>query len=209
MNQLKYTCFYPGEFSPPTKMHLNTLHWLLSKPEIGHVNVVIGSTGVNEITQEQKKSLWELLLKSSMAPQATIITSKSKGSISEIYDILLKKSDMPCFIALDEKSARNSKLQEKFDIFPNYGISLIPSQFKKSSSRVISALQDSNNERLKMELPEDFSEDMIQAYRDVLTKVNDPEAPQEMSKDIDYKKRYEAMFNDGFWNNVFLPIAKS
>lgn len=206
MNQLRYPCFYPGDFAPPTKMHLNTLHWLLSKPEVGHVNVVLGKSKPGEITQEQKKALWEILLKSSMAPQASVIVSKGNGPISEIYDIFSKKKDMPSYIALDEKSSRNKKFQEKFEVFPHYGIQLIPSQFKMSSDKVIKAVQDNDDDLLKSELPSDFNSDMIKSYKEILKQKNDPEAPEEMSPNLNYKDRYISMFNDGFWKSVFNPI---
>ena len=207
MNQLKYPCFYPGDFAPPTKMHLNTLYWLLSKPEVGHVSVVIGAKPTDGVTSEQKKALWEMLLRSTTAPQATILVSKEKGPLSEVYDNMMKRKEMPCFIALDESSSRNKRFQEKFEIFPNYGIQLIPSQFKKSSERARQAIDSGDTERLKLELPKDFNQDMVDSYVRILSAKNDPEAPEEQSKDIDYKNRYESMFNDGFWKNVFLPIV--
>jgi phosphopantetheine adenylyltransferase len=64
---IEHVCFYPGDFAPPTRFHMDTLFWLMTRNEVGHVNIVIGKDPSNNITQDQKAKLWELLLKSSMA----------------------------------------------------------------------------------------------------------------------------------------------
>jgi hypothetical protein len=209
MYDKSYPCYYPGEFSPPTKYHLNTLHWLLSKPEIHRVNVVIGSDQQGQITQDQKARLWEMLFKSKFAPQAGIIKSKQNGPISEVYEAFNKDKNLPAFLALDENASRNKKLQEKFQNFPYFGIQIIPSQFHKSSKNLLTAVQNNDFEGVKNELPGDFSDDSVRDYMDILKpKQQDVEAPEEQSPNIDYKSRYTNMFNDGYWKNVFQPIEK-
>ena len=202
------TCFYPGKFSPPTKFHLNTLFWLITRPEVGHVNVVIGKDEPGELPQEQKAQLWELLLKSSMAPRAAIIKSKDAGPMGEIYNIFAKKPDMEGHIALDEDTARNKKLQEKLSVYPNYTFQLTPSKFDKSSAAMIKAIQEDNKQAVKQLLPDDFSESMVDAYIAICKPKDDPEAPEEKSPLLNYQQQYNEMFNDGFWNSVFQPMVE-
>lgn len=206
--QEQHPCFYPGEFAPPTKMHLNALYWLLNRPEIGHVNVVIGKTN-GPISQDQKARLWEILLKSNFSPQATILKSKENGPLTEVYSLFEAKPDQPGYIALDEKSARNKKFQEKFARFPNYGMQLIPSQFSKSSSKLYEAIQNEDMEVIKNELPEDFSEDQIKEYSSILKEVNKDEPLVDKSPLLkSYSEQYKEMFNDGFWKSVFSPMGE-
>jgi hypothetical protein len=203
-----YPCYYPGEFSPPTKYHLNTLHWLLSKPEVHRVNVVLGADQSGQLSQEQKAKLWEMLLRSNFAPQAGIIKSKQHGPISEIYEAFNKDKNLPAYLAIDEKGSRNKKLQEKFENFPYFGIQIIPSQFHKSSKNLWTAAQNNDFEGVKKELPGDFSDDMVESYMETLRpKKQDPEDPNEQSPLVDYKSRYMSMFNDGFWKSVFQPMS--
>jgi len=204
MNIQSYPCFYPGEFSPPTKYHINTLHWLLSKPEIHRVNVVIGADAPGQLSQDQKYELWDMLLKSNFAPQAGIIKAKQCGPISHIYETFNKDKKLPAFIALDEEASRNMKLQERFEDFPYFGIQIIPSQFHKSSKNLISAANNGDVQGVKKELPPDFSDDAVKKYMDIVCqKKEDPEAPQEKSPYIDYRTKYMNMFDDGFWKSSF------
>ena len=206
---IEHVCFYPGDFAPPTRFHMDTLFWLMTRNEVGHVNIVIGKDPSNNITQDQKAKLWELLLKSSMAPKASIIKSKDTGPMGEIYNIFSKKPDMAGYIALDESTARNKELQKKLHKFSNYGFQLVPSQFKKSSAAMVKAIQENNKEVIKQLLPEDFHDNLVDAYIDILkVPANDPEAPEEKSSLLNYKQQYNEMFSDGFWNSVFQPIAE-
>jgi len=207
MIEPQYPCYYPGEYSPPTKMHLNTVHWLLQKPEIAHVHIVIGKDVPGQPTQEQKAKLWELLLKSKFAPQASIIKSKENGPVSEIYETFNKKKTLPGFIALDEKASRNKKFQSRFECFPYYGIQLVPSQYYKSSKSVMDAIQSGDDNVIRTNLPEDFTEEMIEAYIKILKA---PEPSEVQSKPIhinNYKEQYTKMFDDGFWKSVFQPMS--
>jgi hypothetical protein len=206
---IEHVCFYPGDFAPPSRFHMDTLFWLMTRNEVGHVNIVIGKDPSNNITQDQKAKLWELLLKSSMAPKASIIKYKDTGPMGEIYNIFSKKPDMAGYIALDESTARNKELQKKLHKFSNYGFQLVPSQFKKSSAAMVKAIQENNKEVIKQLLPEDFHDNMVDAYIDILkVPANDPEAPEEKSSLLNYKQQYNEMFSDGFWNSVFQPIAE-
>lgn len=206
--QEQHPCYYPGEFAPPTKMHLNAMHWLLNRPEVSHVHVVIGKDN-GPIGQNQKAKLWELLMKSSFSPQATVIKSKDKGPLSEIYSIFNEKRDKPGYIALDEKSARHKKLQEKFDQFPNYGMQLIPSQFSKSSAKMHKAVLEGDFETVKAELPPDFSDVQIEEYMSILKKPVSDSPLDDKSHIINYKEQYTKKFDDGFWKSVFEPMAES
>lgn len=208
MMVFEHTCFYPGKFSPPTKFHLNTLFWLLTRPEVGHVNIVIGKDEPGELPQEQKVKIWELLLKSSMAPKASIIKSNETGPLGEIYEIFSKKPDMPGHIALDEKSARNKKLQKRLSKFPNYSFQLTPSKFDNSSAAMMKAVTNDDKAAVKELLPDDFSDSMVEAYMDILKVQPDMEAPEDKSTLINYQQQYNEMFNDGFWNSVFQPIVE-
>ena len=69
----KFPCYYPGDFNPPTKYHLNTMEWLLGRPEIGHVYIVIGNNDQNQLTQEKKVKLWEMLIRHSFSPNVSIL----------------------------------------------------------------------------------------------------------------------------------------
>ena len=71
----KFPCYYPGDFNPPTKYHLNTMEWLLGRPEIGHVYIVIGNNDQNQLTQEKKVKLWEMLIRHSFSPNVSILKS--------------------------------------------------------------------------------------------------------------------------------------
>ncbi len=202
-------CYYPGEFSPPTKYHLDTVNWLLRRPEVSHVHIVLGSDKEESITQEQKAKLWEILLRARFSPQASVIKSKDAGPLSEIHNILSKKKGAPAFLALDEKSARNKEVQKKFEIFPQYEIQLIPSQWNKTSKEMMRYALEGNKEYVKHYLPEEFTDEMVEAYMSVLVpKKQDPESPQEQSPNIDFKNQYMSSFDDGFWKSVFEPIAK-
>lgn len=208
MSDRSYPCFYPGEFSPPTKYHLNTVQWLLNKPEVHRVNVVIGNSKPGQLSQEQIHELWDMLLKYDFAPQAGLIKAKQQGPISHIYETFNKDKNLPAYIALDEKSSRNMKLQEKFEQFPYFGIQIIPSQFHKSSKTLMSCAQDNDLEGVKRELPDGVSDDFVQKYIEIINKNRqDPEAPEERSPYIDHKSRYMNMFSDGFWKNVFQPMS--
>ena len=204
----QHPCYYPGEFAPPTKMHLNVLYWLLNRPEVGHVNVVVGKTN-GPISQDQKVRLWEILLKSKFSPQATVIKSKDLGPLNEVYSLFDAKPDQAGYIALDEKAARDKRLQEKFARFPNYGMQLIPSQFSKSSSILYEAIQNEDKEAIKKELPEDFSEAQIEEYSSILKENIKDEPLVDKSPLIkSYSEHYKEMFNDGFWKSVFQPMGE-
>jgi hypothetical protein len=206
--QEQHPCFYPGDFAPPTKMHLNALYWLLNRPEISNVHIVLGSQPTKGITQEQKTELWEMLLKSHFSPQATVHKGKAKGPLSEIYEIFDLKKDKPAYVALHEKGATNKEFQEKFKNFPHYGIQIIPSQFFKSSNKALNAAHNKDVKALKEELPSDFSDDQINNYMSILSKPTDPEAPIDNSPLINYKEVYAKKFNDTFWKSVFEPVNK-
>ena len=205
----QHPCYYPGEFAPPTKMHLNSLYWLLNRPEVSHVNVVIGKTN-GPISQDQKARMWEMLIKSSFSPQATIIKSKENGPLSEVYSLFEVKPDKPAYIALDEESSRNKKLQKKFSRFPNYGMQLLPSQFYKSSAALQQAAQNNDIEAAKEELPDDFSNEQISEYLSILNERTHDEPLVDKSPLLkSYSEQYQEMFNDGFWKSVFEPMAES
>lgn len=206
--QQQHPCYYPGEFAPPTKMHLNALYWLLNRPEVSHVNVVIGKDN-GPISQDQKARMWEILLKSHFSPQATIIKAKNNGSLSEVYSLFELKPDKPAYIALDETSARNKKLQKKFSKFPHYGMQLIPSQFYKSSAALHQAAQNNDTQAAKEELPDDFTDTQVDEYLSILNeKVHDEPLVDKSPLLKDYKQQYQEMFNDGFWKSVFGPISQ-
>ena len=206
--QEQHPCYYPGEFAPPTKMHLNALYWLLNIPEVSHVHIVIGKDN-GPISQDQKAKMWEILLKSEFSPQATVIKSKDKGPLSEVYSIFEEKGK-PAYLALDEKAARNKGLQKKFAKFPNYGMQLLPSQFSKSSANLHQAAIDGDKETVKSELPDDFSDSQIDEYMKILSKpVVTDEPLEDKSPLINYKEEYTKKFNDGFWKSVFQPMAES
>lgn len=206
--QEQHPCYYPGEFAPPTKMHLNALYWLLNRPEVSHVHVVIGKDN-GAISQNQKAKMWEMLMKSIFSPQATVIKSKDNGSLSEVYSIFEEKRDKPAYLALDEKTARNKKLHKKFEKFPYYGMQLIPSQFSKSSSNLHQAAIDGDRETAKAELPDDFSDTQIDEYMKILSTPSvDDETLEDKSPLINYKEQYTQKFNDSFWKSVFEPLKE-
>ena len=206
--QEQHPCYYPGEFAPPTKMHLNALFWLLSRPEVSHVHVVLGKDNGGPISQEQKARLWEMLLKSTMAPQASIIKSKDNGPLSEVYSIMENTGGKPAYMALDEKAARNKKLQKKFDKFPYYGLQLVPSQFFKSSDRLYQAVQNDDRDTVKDELPSDFSDASIDEYMSILKQKKEDAPLEDKSPLLNYKEQYTSKFNDSFWKNVFNPLTQ-
>ena len=205
--QEQHPCYYPGEFAPPTKMHLNALYWLLNIPEVSHVHIVIGKDN-GPISQDQKAKMWEILLKSEFSPQATVIKSKDKGPLGEVYSIFEEKGK-PAYIALNEKAARNKGLQKKFAKFPNYGMQLLPSQFSKSSLKLHQAAIDGDRTSAKAELPDDFSDSQIDEYMRILSKpVVTDEPLEDKSPLINYKEEYTKKFSDGFWKSVFEPMAE-
>jgi hypothetical protein len=190
-------------------MHLNALYWLLNRPEISHVHVVIGKDN-GPISQDQKAKMWEMLMKSSFSPQATVIKSKENGPLSEVYSIFEAKSDKPAYVALDEKTARNKKLQNKFDKFPYYGMQLLPSQFFKSSANLQQAIQNDDRAAVKGELPDDFSDTQVDEYMRILKAPStlSDEPLQDKSPLINYKEEYTKKFSDGFWKSVFEPLKQ-
>lgn len=204
----KFPCYYPGDFNPPTKYHLNTVEWLLGRPEIGHVYIVVGNDNPNQLTQEKKIKLWEMLIRHSFSPNVSILKSKDDHAVNEIKNALGKKKEMPFFIAMDEKMARNAEIQEHFSEFPNFQIEIIPSQFNKSSQQMIQAVLDKNNKVVKSLLPGQFNDQAVSDYVDTMKQYNDTEAPDEKSPAIDYKTHYINKFNDGFWKEVFTPMVE-
>jgi hypothetical protein len=188
-------------------MHLNALYWLLNIPEVSHVHIVIGKDN-GPISQDQKAKMWEILLKSEFSPQATVIKSKDKGPLGEVYSIFEEKGK-PAYIALNEKAARNKELQKKFAKFPNYGMQLLPSQFSKSSLKLHQAAIDGDRTSAKAELPDDFSDSQIDEYMRILSKpVVTDEPLEDKSPLINYKEEYTKKFSDGFWNSVFQPLKE-
>jgi hypothetical protein len=171
------------------------------------VHVVIGKDN-GPISQDQKAKMWEILLKSEYSPQATVIKSKDKGPLGEVYSIFEEKGK-PAYIALNEKAARNKGLQKKFAKFPNYGMQLLPSQFSKSSLKLHQAAIDGDKETVKSELPDDFSDSQIDEYMKILSKpVVTDEPLEDKSPLINYKEEYTKKFSDGFWKSVFEPLKE-
>ena len=203
----KFPCYYPGDFNPPTKYHLNTMEWLLGRPEIGHVYIVIGNNDQNQLTQEKKVKLWEMLIRHSFSPNVSILKSKDDHALNEIKNSLGKKRDTPFFIAMDEKMARNKDMQEHFSDFSNFQIEIIPSQFNKSSQQMIQAVLDKDDKTIRSLVPQEFSDQSAADYVNIMKQQNDPEAPDEKSPTIDYKTHYINKFNDGFWKEVFEPMV--
>jgi len=203
----KFPCYYPGDFNPPTKYHLNTMEWLLGRPEIGHVYIVIGNNDQNQLTQEKKVKLWEMLIRHSFSPNVSILKSKEDHALNEIKNALGKKRETPFFIAMDEKMARNRDMQEHFSDFSNFQIEIIPSQFNKSSQQMIQAVLDKDDKTIRSLIPHEFSDQSAADYVNIMKKQNDPEAPDEKSPTIDYKTHYINKFNDGFWKEVFEPMV--
>ena len=199
----KFPCYYPGDFNPPTKYHLNTMEWLLGRPEIGHVYIVIGNNDQNQLTQEKKVKLWEMLIRHSFSPNVSILKSKDDHALNEIKNSLGKKRDTPFFIAMDEKMARNKDMQEHFSDFSNFQIEIIPSQFNKSSQQMVQAVLDKDDKTIRSLVPQEFSDQSAADYVNIMKQQNDPEAPDEKSPTIDYKTHYINKFNDGFWKEVF------
>ena len=204
----KFPCYYPGDFNPPTKYHLNTMEWLLGRPEIGHVYVVIGNDDPNQLVQEKKVKLWEMLIRHSFSPNVSILKSKDDHALNEIKNSLGKKKETPFFVAMDEKMARNKDIQENYAEFPNFQIEIIPSQFNKSSKQMIQAVLDRDDKTIKSLVPQEFNDQAVSDYVNIMKQSNDPEAPDEKSPTIDYKTHYINKFNDGFWKGVFEPMVK-
>lgn len=204
----KFPCYYPGDFNPPTKYHLNTMEWLLGRPEIGHVYIVVGNDDPNQLVQEKKIKLWEMLIRRSFSPNVSILRAKEGHALNEIKHSLDKKKETPFFIAMDEKMARNRKMQEHFGEFPNFQIEIIPSQFNKSSEQMIQAVLDRDDKTVKSLLPAEFNDQSVDDYVGIMKQSKDMEAPDEKSPAIDYKTHYINKFNDGFWKEVFAPIAE-
>ena len=203
----KFPCYYPGDFNPPTKFHLNTVEWLLSRPEIGHVYIVVGNHDKNQLYQEKKVELWEMLIKSAFSPNISIIKSKEDHQVQEIKNVVGKKKEAPFYIALTEKMGRNMDLQKAFEEFKHYQMEIIPSQFNASSKQLIDAVVKGDKATVKTLLPDNITEKGVEDYIEILKKGQDPEAPQENSPYIDYKNQYINKFNDGFWTNVFTPMV--
>jgi hypothetical protein len=152
--------------------------------------------------------MWEMLLKSHFSPQATIIKAKENGPLTEVYSLFEVKPDKPAYIALDEKSSRNKKLQAKFAKFPNYGMQLLPSQFYKSSAALHQAAQSNDIQAAKEQLPDDFTDDQVNEYLSIMNeKVNDEPLIDKSPLLKSYSEQYQEMFNDGFWKSVFNPMA--
>lgn len=205
-----YPCYYPGRYCPPTKMHLNTVHWLLSKSDIGHINIVVGKDDPEEpLTQDQKCRLWEMLLKSKFSAQATVHKSKENGPVSEIYEIFTKKISEPAFIALHEKAGRDKRFQKKFDVFPNYAMHILPSQHEGASKRLLKNIKNKDRAHVRHDLPEDFTDEMVNEYMNICNTDPRKEEIVDRSPLLNYKDYHNKMFGNGFWSNVFQPMAES
>ena len=200
----QFPCYYPGEFNPPTKFHLNTVEWLLSRPEIGHVHIVLGNDDPNQLYQDKKAKLWEMLIKSSFSPNVSILRSKEDHPIAEIRNHMEKKKESPFYIALDEETARNKELQKAYESFKHYQMEIIPSNFRKSSKQMLDAVLNKDTKTVRSLLPDTFNDQGVQDYIDTMKNGDDPEAPLERSPFVDYKNQYINKFNDGFTWRLFM-----
>lgn len=198
MTQVSGICFYIGDFNPPTRYHLETAKWLASRPNITEVCIVVGKSEPGGLSQDQKTQLWEIYFKAEPAFGLRCHKSEKSNSLVEVHNIIAKDPQMPCYIALDEKSAKNKKLQSYFESFPNYQIELIPSQYKNYSKKMLDCYSERAKHKFKSLLPPTCNEEQCNKAWEIMgqNKKNEPKTYD------DLMEKYIKTFNDGFWKSV-------
>jgi len=198
MNQVNGTCFYVGDFNPPTKYHLETAKWLASRANITEVCIVLGKSEPGGLSQDQKAQLWEVYFKAEPAFGLRCHKSEKNSSLIEVHNLLSKEPLKSCYIALDEESAKNKKFQQYFESFINYQIELIPSQYKNYSKKMIECYTEGAKRKFKSFLPSTCNEEQCAKAWEIMgqNKKNDPDTYD------DLMEKYVKKFDDGFWKSV-------
>lgn len=187
----KNVCYYVGTFAPPTKSHAKTALWLSNRPSITGVAVVLGNDNIDEVTIEQKKKLWEILLHAYPMSKVTITEAPDEKSITYVYNTLCKNPEAECFIALDEKTARGKNFNTHFAPFLNCNIELIDSQYKKESEKLLEYIRTGNKNGFKTLMPDTFTPDHVQEAWEVFQNKNES-----------VKDKYEGMFDNNYWKKA-------
>lgn len=204
MHRTEGTCFYPGNFNPPTKFHLNTALGLQVEDSINHVVVVLGDSIDGEISQEDKYKIWDIYNKSFFTGRISVDKAKEGSPIDHIVSILEKNPNLHCYIAFDKETAKSRETNKMFSKYPNVQYHIIHSTFDKSSEHMMKYVEEDNTKKFRTLIPENISQDTINRIYDILKASNEPVE----DKIEDVKETFVKMFNDGFWKNVVINEAK-
>ena len=187
----KDICYYVGAFAPPTKFHAKTALWLSTRPQINGVAIVLGNDDESSVSHEQKKKLWEVLLQGYPLSKVTIVEAPDEKSITYVYNQLCKNPEAQCYLGLDEDTARGKNFNTHFAPFLQAKVELIPSQYKKSSKKLLEFVRNGDKNGFKTLMPDTFTPNLIEeAWRVFQT------------DDKSLKEKYSGMFDASYWKKA-------
>lgn len=187
-------CFYPGNFNPPTKYHLKNALWLQTNQNINQVVILVGDERDDIISSDVKKQIWEIYIKSNYNGRITVEKSKKGSSFRHLLD-LIDKNYNNAYIALDEDTAKSSKINTLFQGKKNVEYVIIPSNYDKASHRMLEYLNSNNDKKFNKMLPENIGQSQIIQIKNLISGGNDIE------KEESVKEVYSKMFDIDFWRS--------
>jgi hypothetical protein len=154
MNYTAVKCFFPGDFSPPTKYDLMLVQWLGKKAyEVSEVVIVIGKAKEGEVTPDQKKDIWLDYLSSNQQSNIVVHKDDKSSPLSAIYKMQERSPEDAFSIAVPESVAKNETFQQHFEVFPNYQIIITPVFNKDASMEMNNAIASNDFEAFAKNLP--------------------------------------------------------
>lgn len=199
-------CFYPGDFNPPTKYHLNEAFFLKTLREVNQVVILLGESRENEISQDVKYNIFDIYNRTRYSPGISIEKAKpgEGNSFQYLAKFLEKHPDIKCYIALDAKTAKSDGANRLFSKFENVEYQIIKSPYKKASSDMLKAVENDDIKDFMEFLPEGLNQSQIDEIFNMLKVKKEPVEKEDVQ---DIKEVYTRMFDDGFWKSV-LNIKK-
>jgi hypothetical protein len=149
-------CFYVGKFKPPNKGHYDALKYLISKPYLQQVKIIISNKPIDNITGEESVDIWNMYMESDPTVKVKI---KLSDEVSPVVDVIHYLDGKPpstsIYVAVGEDDDQGylQALQNKYGaervkevIFPKEnGI--------VTSTQVRSIISDGDYETFKQTIP--------------------------------------------------------
>lgn len=197
------TCFYPGDFNPPTKGHLNEVLWLQTLPEVSQVVVLLGENRPGEISQENKEKIWNTYLQAYPNKNITIQKIKPGEGTSFQYLITLldKNPNLTAFVALDDATARKESTNRTFQRFPNVEYQILKSSYLGASAKMRKAAEEDDDKQFMKFLPGMLSQSQIKEIKKLI-KTPEPEETVSNSDKNQLSEKYYDLFGDFFKNKI-------
>lgn len=200
----KGTCFYPGDFNPPTKGHLNEVLWLQTLPDVSQVTILLGEDRQGEIPQESKEKIWNIYLQA--YPNRGINIQKMKpgegSSFQYLIKMLDKTPDTTAFVALDDATARKESTNRTFQRFSNVEYQILKSSYLNASAKMRKAVEEDNDKMFMRLIPGMLSQSQIKEVKDLVKNKIEEEKPEE-NKEVISEKFYD-LFGEFFKGKINL-----